>query len=97
MNLKVLNHIYFTFLQPFTSPTPSSNWTNWSSLIPSSQVNKSHISAKDLGVADRTNCHHLFGSYIVPDLLYFIAYIIGLYHFRFQDCEGLYALMEKVL
>ena len=28
--------------------------------------------------------------------MHFIAYIIGIYHFRIQDHEGLYVLMEKV-
>lgn len=32
----------------------------------------------------------------MPATLYFIAYVIGFYHFRVQECEGLYALMEKV-
>jgi len=85
-----------TTVQPFTSISPSLNQTNWSSLLPSWRMNKSDRFARDIGPSGRTNCHHLFGSYIVPDFLYFIAYIIGLYHFRFQDCEGLYALMEKV-
>ena len=41
-------------------------------------------------------CNHVFGTYIVPGIMHFIAYIIGIYHFRIQDHEGLYVLMEKV-
>lgn len=43
-----------------------------------------------------TRCNHVFGTYIVPGIMHFIAYIIGIYHFRIQDHEGLYVLMEKV-
>ena len=77
-----------------TTITPISNMTNWSSLVPAQSLNATAIDPSD--PKKPTNCHHLFGTYIVPDILYFIAYIIGLYHFRIQESEGLYALMEKV-
>ena len=43
-----------------------------------------------------SNCEHLFGDYILPDLLYFISFLLGFYIFRIQESEGFYALMEKV-
>eukprot|EP00112_Aurelia_sp_Birch-Aquarium-sp1_P020913 Seg550.9_Seg550.7 transcript_id=Seg550.9_Seg550.7/GoldUCD/mRNA.D3Y31 product="hypothetical protein" pseudo=true protein_id=Seg550.9_Seg550.7/GoldUCD/D3Y31 len=79
-----------------TTITPTPNATNWSSLIPAQRLNKSESPIGPPASLKPTNCHHLFGTYIVPDILYFIAYIIGFYHFRVQESEGLCALMEKV-
>lgn len=41
-------------------------------------------------------CQHIFGSYIVPNILHFMAFLTGFYHFRMADREGFFALMEKV-
>ena len=38
----------------------------------------------------------MFGTYIVPNFLHFFAFLIGFYHFRIKEHEGLYVLMEKV-
>lgn len=43
-----------------------------------------------------TECTHVFSGYIVPNLLHFIAFILGLYHFRIQESEGFQALIEMV-
>ncbi|OWF55327.1 uncharacterized protein LOC110461386 [Mizuhopecten yessoensis] len=41
-------------------------------------------------------CEHIITTYVIPNVLHFIAYIMGMYHFRIQENEQLYALMEKV-
>ncbi|XP_012939037.1 uncharacterized protein LOC106012012 [Aplysia californica] len=46
--------------------------------------------------AHNFGCDHIITTYLVPNLLHFMAYIMGLYYFRIQENEQLYALMEKV-
>lgn len=41
-------------------------------------------------------CEHIITTYVIPNVLHFGAFIMGMYHFRFQENEQLYALMEKV-
>ncbi|XP_033760317.1 uncharacterized protein LOC117342308 isoform X1 [Pecten maximus] len=41
-------------------------------------------------------CEHIITTYVIPNILHFVAYIMGMYHFRIQENEQLYALMEKV-
>ena len=41
-------------------------------------------------------CQHLITTYVIPNFLHFIAYVIGFVYFRLHDNEQLYALMEKV-
>ena len=41
-------------------------------------------------------CEHIVTTYVVPNILHFVAFFIGIYHFRIQENEQLYALMEKV-
>ena len=43
-----------------------------------------------------TECTHIFSTYVVPDVLHFLAFLIGFYMFRIQESEGLHALIEKV-
>lgn len=83
---------------PTFAPTVNPNTTshNWSQLVPASRfhdINKTHISPAPLFLDP---CQHVFGTYIVPSFLHFLAFVIGFYHFRVQEHEGLYALMEKV-
>eukprot|EP00794_Sanderia_malayensis_P011053 gene11053-12219_t len=82
-------------LQPFSTTThPSNISSNWSILVPASTIyNRSHIQTTS---SVPNHCLHLLGTYILPDILYFISYLLGLYIFRFHDSEGFYALMEKV-
>lgn len=44
-----------------------------------------------------TECTHIFSTYVVPNILHFLAFITGFYLFRIQESEGLNALIEKVL
>ena len=41
-------------------------------------------------------CEHIVSTYVVPNILHFVAFFLGVYHFRIQENEQLYALMEKV-
>nr|KAG5690970.1 hypothetical protein BaRGS_027289 [Batillaria attramentaria] len=41
-------------------------------------------------------CEHIVTTYLIPNILHFIAYVMGLYYFRIQDNEQMYAMMEKV-
>lgn len=41
-------------------------------------------------------CEHIITTYLIPNILHFIAYALGFYFFRIQDNEQLYAMMEKV-
>ena len=41
-------------------------------------------------------CTHIFSAYVVPNFFHFLAFIMGFYHFRIQESEGLHALIEKV-
>ena len=41
-------------------------------------------------------CEHIVTTYVVPNILHFVAFFMGVYHFRIQENEQLYALMEKV-
>ncbi|XP_065644674.1 uncharacterized protein LOC105847333 isoform X4 [Hydra vulgaris] len=66
---------------------PLSNATriNWTNTVPS---NNFHL--------DSSSCQHALGTYIIPDILHFLAFVIGFYYFRVKEHEALYALMEKV-
>ena len=44
-----------------------------------------------------TECTHIVSTYVVPNVLHFMAFSIGFYMFRIQENEGLHALIEKVL
>ena len=41
-------------------------------------------------------CEHILTTYVVPNILHFVAFFLGVYHFRIQENEQMYALMEKV-
>ncbi|XP_013403742.1 uncharacterized protein LOC106169005 [Lingula anatina] len=41
-------------------------------------------------------CEHIITTYIIPNFLHFVAFVMGYFYFRIQDNEQLYALMEKV-
>ncbi|XP_076435524.1 uncharacterized protein LOC143275355 isoform X2 [Babylonia areolata] len=41
-------------------------------------------------------CDHIITTYLIPNVLHFAAYVMGMYYFRIQDNEQMYALMEKV-
>ncbi|CAF3176894.1 unnamed protein product [Rotaria socialis] len=76
-----------------TSLSPSQNHTllNWSSLIPPKPFHKINVTD-----AETLVCGHIFTTYILPDLLHFIAFIIGFIYFRTTEGEPMYSLMEKV-
>ena len=41
-------------------------------------------------------CEHIVTTYVVPNILHFVSFFLGIYHFRIQENEQMYALMEKV-
>lgn len=41
-------------------------------------------------------CDHIVTTYVVPNFLHFVAFVMGFIHFRVQENEQLYALMENV-
>lgn len=51
---------------------------------------------KDEPTAETICCQHIIPAYVVPAVMHFLAYGYGFLHFRIQECEQLYALMERV-
>ncbi|CAF3799349.1 unnamed protein product [Rotaria sordida] len=47
-------------------------------------------------IHNHNECGHIFTTYILPDILHFVAFIIGFIHFRVTEGEAMYSLMEKV-
>ena len=43
-----------------------------------------------------SNCNHIITSYLIPDVLHFVAFLLGFWYFRIQDNEQMYALIEQV-
>ncbi|XP_071165662.1 uncharacterized protein [Mytilus edulis] len=41
-------------------------------------------------------CEHVITTYVIPNILHFVAFIMGFVHYRIQENEQLYAIMEKV-
>ncbi|OQV17805.1 hypothetical protein BV898_08101 [Hypsibius exemplaris] len=67
---------------PTTTPGPGNTTFNpWIPIGPS---------------AKRRQCYHITTTYIVPAVLHSVIYVMGFIHFRLQDNEYLYGLMEKV-
>ncbi|CAF0822469.1 unnamed protein product [Rotaria sordida] len=64
---------------------------NWSSLIPPKPIHKINVTDVHPPV-----CGHIFTTYIIPNLLHFVAFIIGFIYFRVTEGEPMYSLMEKV-
>ncbi|CAG5125668.1 unnamed protein product [Candidula unifasciata] len=77
---------------PTTTPNHTSVSVNWSIIYPAF-VPKFNLTE---AVPHNTGCDHIITTYLVPNLLHLLAYVIGLYYFRIQENEQLYALMEKV-
>lgn len=94
----------------FTTSSNASNWNNLtSSVVPSTLGSKtgtpeviSFVTILTLAKAGPiwkpavTECTHIVSTYVVPDLLHFMAFLLGFYMFRIQENEGLHALIEKV-
>lgn len=92
--------------------TPTTNHTNKTSTTPINPLTRinSSTSHTSKGVPFYTlataapatwdpavmECTHIFSTYVVPDILHFLAFLIGFYMFRIQESEGLHALIEKV-
>lgn len=93
-----------------TASSNGSNWSNPSStLAPSTLGNKTEThkiislvpiltlaTAGPIWKPAVTECTHIVSTYVVPNVLHFMAFLIGFYMFRIQENEGLHALIEKV-
>nr|XP_058965637.1 uncharacterized protein LOC131792275 [Pocillopora verrucosa] len=94
-----------------TMPTTNhTNKTSTTPTNPLTGINSSTYTSKPPGVPFYTlataapatwnpavmECTHIFSTYVVPDILHFLAFLIGFYMFRIQESEGLHALIEKV-
>ncbi|ESO86344.1 hypothetical protein LOTGIDRAFT_235407 [Lottia gigantea] len=96
LNVQVDTHVQTTLttIQP-TTP----NITNFTTTsFPFSIIKPAKLLAQNISKADfdSSACEHLITTYIVPNFLHFVAYIMGIFYFRIQENEQLYALMEKV-
>ncbi|KAL3847968.1 hypothetical protein ACJMK2_018856 [Sinanodonta woodiana] len=82
-----------------TSTTKIPNITTTSTAWPFMTFGPSFIGHKnlsDINPAGNDACEHIITTYVIPNFLHFVAFMMGLYHFRIQENEQLYALMEKV-
>ncbi|XP_022286592.2 uncharacterized protein LOC111099567 isoform X1 [Crassostrea virginica] len=88
-----------------TTQTPASTGANLSegvSLDPDDVTSlygllQNLTSMRKLGPSARPEaCRHIITTYVIPNILHFGAYIMGMVHFRIQENEQLYAIMEKV-
>ncbi|XP_046577481.1 uncharacterized protein LOC124285315 [Haliotis rubra] len=80
-------------------PTPPSNVTNSTTeYIPFFPIDPAETIEANLTEPSSPPiaCEHVVTTYVIPNFLHFIAYIMGFIYFRIQDNEHLYALMEKV-
>ncbi|CAC5420592.1 unnamed protein product [Mytilus coruscus] len=41
-------------------------------------------------------CEHVITTYVIPNILHFVAFVMGFVHYRIHENEQLYAIMEKV-
>lgn len=41
-------------------------------------------------------CEHIITTYVIPNILHFVAFVMGFVHYRIQENEQLYAIMERV-
>ncbi|KAJ8313462.1 hypothetical protein KUTeg_008985 [Tegillarca granosa] len=69
-------------------------WIPWITFKPAKFIMKNLTHAPDNSPPEA--CEHIMTTYIIPNILHFIAYCMGMYHFRIQENEQLYSLMEKV-
>lgn len=92
-----------------TASSNGSNWSNPSTPAPSTLGNKTETrkvislvpiltlaTAGPIWKPAVTECTHIVSTYVVPNVLHFMAFLIGFYMFRIQENEGLHALIEKV-
>ncbi|KAK7475503.1 hypothetical protein BaRGS_00033259 [Batillaria attramentaria] len=85
---------------PSKAPTvPPSNTTFTTDSIPDIPMGPAIIIINKTATPTTTPpqpCEHIVTTYLIPNILHFIAYVMGLYYFRIQDNEQMYAMMEKV-
>ena len=77
---------------PSTDNLTTPGWVPYVTLGPATEKANQNLSSDPLPLA----CQHVVTTYVVPSILHFVAYMMGLIHFRVQENEHLYALMESV-
>lgn len=99
------NNNFITQVITTTTPTPvstESNVTDGVSLdeyqtTPSYGLLQNLTTMRKIGPSEPPEaCQHIITTYVIPNVLHFLAYIMGVVHFRIQENEQLYAIMEKV-
>ena len=92
--------ITFSSYQIITSPRPTAAGWNYTSTtvpdIPLGPVITTTNATRTHPFKSPEPCEHIVTTYLIPNILHFMAYIMGLYYFRIQDNEQMYAMMEKV-
>ncbi|KAI8510426.1 hypothetical protein Bbelb_113420 [Branchiostoma belcheri] len=82
---------------PQTSSSRTPGYINETDMFTAQTIPAAATNASDIDAyAQTAQCSHVFTTYVVPDILHFMAYLLGFFYFRIQDNEQLYALMEKV-
>lgn len=88
-----------------TTPTPVSTESNVTDgvsideyqVTPSYALLQNLTTMRKIGPSEPPEaCQHIITTYVIPNVLHFLAYIMGIVHFRIQENEQLYAIMEKV-
>lgn len=88
-----------------TTPTPVSTESNVTDgvsideyqVTPSYGLLQNLTTMRKIGPSEPPEaCQHIITTYVIPNVLHFLAYIMGVVHFRIQENEQLYAIMEKV-
>lgn len=88
-----------------TTPTPVSTESNVTDgvsideyqVTPSYGLLQNLTTMRKIGPSEPPEaCQHIITTYVIPNVLHFLAYIMGIVHFRIQENEQLYAIMEKV-
>ncbi|WAR27892.1 hypothetical protein MAR_013596 [Mya arenaria] len=88
---------------PITTSAPVKNHTHVTSgFFPFITMDPAEVIPTNLNLTDADAssyplaCEHVITTYVVPNILHLVAFIMGLVHFRVQENEHLYALMENV-
>ena len=96
--LRTKNFFQIQTTQTTFHPT-TPNITNMSTTsFPFSVIRPATLLSQNItdGLFKTEACEHLITTYIIPNFLHFVAYVMGIFYFRIQENEQLYALMEKV-
>ena len=63
---------------------------------PGPNATASDLLPLDPSIVNYHTCTHLISSYILPEVLHFLAFLLGFWYFRVQDNEQMDALIQQV-